>query len=164
MTNLLQSSLVASTVNAADDLLEAFVMLPPNKPLLGPSQRARSPLLLLTECILRVGYTAEALRTKRGRDWQKWPDGVGTWDHFRQEVAVAAALGWEDHLHELLLENAAEAASAIAAVPTDALGDVAEWPWGGTSPITQMMIYPLLDMNGCASQINCIASLLGPLD
>ena len=161
MTNLLQTSLAVTTANAADDLMEAFVMLSPNKQLLGSSQKARSPLMLMTECVLRVGLTAEALRTRKGRDWQRWPDGPSVWDHFRQEVVSAAALGWEDHLVELLVENAAAASSAIAAVPQEALEGVAEWPWGGTAAITQMMFYPLLDMSGCASQINYIASLLG---
>lgn len=164
MTNILQNTLVAATKTAADDLHEAFSALPLDKRLLVPSHRARSSLFLMTGCVLRVGLTADALRTGEGRDWQRWPEGAGAWDHFRQEVASAAALGWEDHLMELLSENAAAAASAIAAVPQEALGGTAEYLWGGKSTLAQMMTYPLLDMNGCANRIYCIVSLLGLLE
>ena len=157
MTNLLQEYLAAATRDAAADLAEYFMWLPIDKHLWRPSETTRPALRLVAECVSIIGYAADALQAWPGRDRQKWPGG--RWNTFQQEVALAVALGWDDHLLKLLSENAKRAAFAVAAVPPEALGDTAEW-WAGSMPMTQIMGYPLGYINRCSGKIIYIASLL----
>jgi len=147
----LQDFLADATPKAAADLAEALGRIPENKRAWSTGGNARTALDQVAECALLTGYTAELIQT---RTWS-----TRNFDEYVPRKEALIASGW-DALRTRLQENAHLAATAIRAVPTEALSEEIEMPFGKQT-VVLILAYPYWNMTYHLGQINGIASLLG---
>ena len=153
MPHTLQDFFAAATQKAADDLAAAFLRLPEDKRGWSPDEKSRTAQDQVAECAVLNGYTASLIQT---RTWHK-----DRFDTFLAEKAEAAAQDWET-LQARLQESAGRIATAVAAVPDEALADEIEIPWQ-TMTLAEVLAYPYWNMTYHQGQINYLASMLGCL-
>jgi len=150
MPHTLQDYLVAATQKAAADLAAALLRLPEDKRGWSPDEKGRTALDQVAECAILNGYTADLIQT---RTWQSG------WLADFPAAKAEAAQDWET-LHARLQESTARVATAIAAVPDEALADEIQL-FGRTMTLAEIVARSYWNMTYHEGQINYIASLLG---
>ena len=153
MSNTMQEYLAAVTTKQAEKLTTAFLHIPEDRRTWKPDEKARSAQNQFAECALLNNYTTTLIET------HQFP--MQSMDIFFHDLAAMEALPW-DQLHARLLENTAKLATAIHAVPADALENEIQLPWGKQT-LAEVLAYPNWNMTYHEGQINYIASMLGCL-
>ena len=152
MSLKLQNVIAASTQNAADELIKAFLNLPEDKRDWSPDDKARTPINQMAECAILNGSTAELIKSKI------WPE-TGYQAYMSEMKRVSES--WPT-LEELLLKNTARLIATIKEVPDSELEVPIDMPWGAKAT-HEIIMYPHWNMSYHLGQINYIASILGVL-
>ena len=152
MSLKLQNAIAASTQNAADELMKAFLNLPEDKRDWSPDEKARTAIHQMAECAILNGSTAGLIQSKI------WPE-TG-YEAYKSELKHLSE-SWPT-LEQLLLKNTASLIATIEEVPESELEVPIDMPWGAKAT-HEIMIYPYWNMSYHLGQINYIASMLGVL-
>ena len=152
MSLKLQNVIAASTQNAANELIKAFLNLPEDKRDRSPDEKARTPINQLAECAILNGSTAGLIKSKT------WPEtGYEAYKSETKRISESWPI-----LEQLLLKNTASLIATIEEVPDSELEVPIDMPWGAKSTY-EVIQYPYWNMTYHLGQVNYIASILGVL-
>lgn len=152
MSLKLQNVIAASTQNATDELIKAFLNLPEDKRGWSPDEKARTPIHQLAECAILNGSTALLISSKT------WPE-TGYEAYMTEMKRLSES--WQ-LVEPVLLQNTATLIAAIEGVPDSELEVAINMPWGAKST-HEVIQYPYWNMTYHLGQVNYIASILGVL-
>ncbi len=149
MATSLQKFLADATRRAAQDMLDAALLLAEDKRGWQPLGKGRSALDQIAECAMINHNTVEMIQSRQfpATDMEAWI-----------QAKHKLAEDWEKAV-ALLVSSAAEAADTILTVTDDALPIEIALPWGGTFTMQKTIAYPAWNMGYHQGQITYIHTL-----